>query len=165
MRILGTALVLVTALGLAGCADSSTPEGQSPTTTSPTSATTSGASRPECVAVADAAGTLATDIGRFVAGSVAASVVRDDLDKLTAAVADAKSAISGDTGAHLDAASDALTTAQDALAARPVNLVALRESLSTALSALRDALRVCAPGSSVPESVTVPATTSAAPTT
>jgi hypothetical protein len=163
--LLGTALVLVTALGLAGCSDSSTPEAQSPTTTSPTTTSTgtSEASRPECVAVADAVSTLVTDVGRFVSGGVAASVVRDGLDTLVTAVGDARTAISGDTGAHLDAASDALAKAQDALTARPVNIVALRDSLSTALSALRDALRVCAPGSSVPESVTV--TTSAAPTT
>ena len=154
MRILGIAVVIVSALGVAGCSESGTSTDQ-PATTS-----TSAASRPECVAVADAVGTLTTDVGRFVSGSVAADVVRDDLDRVTAAVADAKAAISGDAGAHLDTASDALATAQDALTARPVNLVALRDSLSTALTALTDALRVCAPGSTIAESVTVPAPTS-----
>jgi hypothetical protein len=156
---LGTTLVIVTAMGVAGCSDPSTPESQSTTT----AASTSAASRPECVAVADAASTLVADVGRFVSGSVAASVVRDDLDTLTSAVTDARAAISGDAGADLDTASDALAQAQHALAARPVNVVALRDSLSTALAALSDALRVCAPDSSVPESVTVPVTTSTAP--
>jgi hypothetical protein len=134
-------LPLLMAFALVAC--TAEEDGQTTSTSTPVTSEGTGAARAACTDVVGAAGTLATELGRFVAGDASADQVRASAEDLAAAVDAAQESVGPDVQTLLDDAGLALQRVWTALEADPVDVAEMRGAAGDLATALGDVVTIC----------------------
>lgn len=158
----GTALVsatLIAALITAGCGGpSGTPTpSASLTPASPATSVTSAQATAACANVTNSANALRQQATAYVYGQTAPVNVVAATQNLQVALGNASTALGPADAAQMNAAQQALQQLRSSLAAQPINSVAVHDNAERALSAVRDAVAICTPGSTPPVTTSIPA--------